>query len=529
MKEKKREVAIVHYNTPELTEAAILSLRKHGGMDYHVTVFDNSSQRPFKVSMKNVTVIDNTKGQVLNLDMELARFNKCAKTDNNWGSDRHMMSVQKLWELLPDGFLLMDSDVLIKKNVDFMFEAGDMVAVGHVQDPQPGNRYRIGRLVPMLCYINVPMCVKRGLKYFDPERSWMLHSPDMGDRQNWYDTGASFYEDIHKHKGGAHGRRIDIRPLMEHYQKGSWAKSDLKQQAEWLNKHHQLWEPTPQMRGEKKIAICAIGRNENRYAREWVEHYKKIGVSKIFIYDNYFGDEIPLAETLKDYVEKGFVEITDIHDQKNKQMPAYEHCYRKHGNEYAWIGFLDLDEYLRWEGRKKIESMFAPYVKGDTLLINWRLFTDNGLVHYDDRPLSVRFTEVMPLDKHVKYDFPENDHVKCFVRGGLGEVKFPSPHHPDKSLTAINTRGEVVKNYAFCKPFDHSVMRLDHYWTKTAEEWITRKLRRGFPSGHTYIDKFMTAQERYFFAVNERTPEKEAIVCGAVVPDIFEPMVNPDK
>ena len=521
MKKMKREVAIVHYNTPELTEAAILSIRKHGGMDYHVTVFDNSTQRPFKIQMKGVTVLDNTKGKYINFDMELARYNKSTTTTNGWASDRHMMSVQKLMELLPDGFLLMDSDVLLKKDVDFMFQDGQ-VAVGHVQDPQPGNRFHIGRLVPMLCYINVPLCKRCGLRYFDPERAWMIHSKNDNDRLNWYDTGASFYEDIHRHKGGAHGRRIDIRPLMEHYQKGSWARSDLKAQAEWLQKHRRLWEPTPQMRGEKKVAVCAIGRNENRYAREWVEHYRKIGVSKVFIYDNYFGGETPLAETLADYVKTGFVEITDIHDRKFAQIPAYEHCYRNHGNEYAWIGFLDMDEYLRWEGRKKIESMFAPYVNGDTLLINWRLFTDNGLVHYDDRPLAVRFTEVMPVDKPVKYDRPENDHVKCFVRGGLGEVKFPSPHHPDGHLKAINTRGEVVTNGAFT-PYDHSVMRLDHYWTKTAEEWVANKLRRGFASGHTYINKFMEAQERYFFAVNERTPEKEAIVCGVEVPDIFKP------
>ena len=28
---QKRQVAIVHYNTPELTEALIKSIRKHGG------------------------------------------------------------------------------------------------------------------------------------------------------------------------------------------------------------------------------------------------------------------------------------------------------------------------------------------------------------------------------------------------------------------------------------------------------------------------------------------------------------------
>ena len=523
---KKREVAIVHFNTPELTEATILSLRKHGGMDYHVTVFDNSDQRPFKAQIKGVDVIDNTKGQIINFELELARFpNKCDATQNGWGSDKHMLSVQKLWDLIPEGFLLLDSDVLIKQSVDHMW-MDDQVAVGHVQDPQPGNRFHLARLVPMVLYINVPLCKKFGLKFFDPERSWMLNSPHLNDRLNWYDTGAAFYEDIHRKKNGCRGRRIDIRPLMEHYQKGSWHRSDIKEQAKWLNTHRQLWEPTPRMRGDKKVAICAIGRNENRYAEEWVAHYKKIGVSKIFVYDNYFGNETPLAETLKKYVDAGFVEIIDIHDRHPWQLHAYMDCYKKHGNEYAWIGFLDFDEYLRWNGKKKIESMFQQYQDADCVLVNWRLFTDNGLVHYDPRPLAERFTEVMPLKTKVKYDFPENNHVKCFVRGGLGDVKFNSPHHPETKMKCVNVSGKEVPNSAFVHPFDHSVMRLDHYWTKTAEEWIRTKLARGFSSGHTYIDKFMRQQENYFFAVNERTPEKEAIICHASVPDISKPITG---
>ncbi len=39
--------AIVHFNTPELTEACVLSVRKHGGKDYRIVVFDNSDKRPF--------------------------------------------------------------------------------------------------------------------------------------------------------------------------------------------------------------------------------------------------------------------------------------------------------------------------------------------------------------------------------------------------------------------------------------------------------------------------------------------------
>ena len=32
-----------------------------------------------------------------------------------------------------------------------------------------------------------------------------------------------------------------------------------------------------------KVALCAIGRLENLYAREFVEHYKNLGIDHIFI------------------------------------------------------------------------------------------------------------------------------------------------------------------------------------------------------------------------------------------------------
>jgi hypothetical protein len=162
--------------------------------------------------------------------------------------------------------------------------------------------------------------------------------------------------------------------------------------------------------------------------------------------------------------------------------------------------------------------MFAQYQKGDCILVNWRIMTDNGLVHYEDKPLKERFTQPMELFKRVKYDWPENEHVKSFVRGGLGSVRFVGPHNPNTPMLCINPSGKEVKQRAFAQPLDHSVMWIDHYWTKTAEEWINTKLSRGYCSGRTYIENFMKVQGRYFFAVNERTPEKEAIVYGKVNP-----------
>lgn len=243
----EKVVAIVHYNTPELTEATVLSLRKHGGENYKVVIFDNSDERPWKRKMKNVTVIDNTQGQVIDFDKELAKFPDRNDEIGVWGkcvhgSTKHMLSVQKLWELIPGGFLLMDSDILLKQSVDFMFMF-DQCCCGHVQDAsKSGNPFGIARMVPMLCWINVPMCINGGARYFDPERTWGLLAGGRKNRNNWYDTGAAFLEDIKTKKPQCHGKRIDIRPLMEHLQSGSWMHSDLKLQAEWLQKHADLWE-----------------------------------------------------------------------------------------------------------------------------------------------------------------------------------------------------------------------------------------------------------------------------------------------
>ena len=61
-----KTICIVHYNTPELTEKAILSVRKWCLEDIRVIVFDNSDARPFKRRLDKTTfgtvkVIDNDK------------------------------------------------------------------------------------------------------------------------------------------------------------------------------------------------------------------------------------------------------------------------------------------------------------------------------------------------------------------------------------------------------------------------------------------------------------------------------------
>ena len=253
MKKNVRNVAIVHYNTPELTEALILSIRKFGGKDYKVYVLDNSDKWPLTQPKRGtalwgrggVKVFNNRKGKIIDFDKELAKYPDrdesigCSK-GCCFGSDKHMMSVQKLWELVPDGFVLADSDILIKDHFDWMFME-DQCCCGYVSTSS--GPWKIQRLAPMLCWINVPMCVAGGARYFDPDRAWALHK-GHGDRRNFWDTGGAFLDDIKRLKPQCHGKAISrdkILSVMVHYGNGSWAKNDARQQVEWLMKHQALW------------------------------------------------------------------------------------------------------------------------------------------------------------------------------------------------------------------------------------------------------------------------------------------------
>jgi len=261
----KKTICIVHYNTPEFTEATIKSVRKTG-TDWPIVVFDNSTERPFKRRMRGLKVYDNTQQQIVNFDEELAKYpDKCwdMARKSNWGSIKHMMSVQKLWELVPDGFILLESDALVTKNIEFLWDE-QFAACGKVDYTSKRTRYRQpDRLLPYLCYLNVPLLKENGAKYYDPTRSWGLQPGGKVIWNNWYDTGAPILEDIRKTKPQLVCRVWpELHNYYVHYQGASWRAKDLDSQLVFLSQHEKLWKPWEKQ--DAKIYICAHSDFEKR-------------------------------------------------------------------------------------------------------------------------------------------------------------------------------------------------------------------------------------------------------------------------
>ena len=70
-----------------------------------------------------------------------------------------------------------------------------------------------------------------------------------------------------------------------------------------------------------KVLLCCIGKMENNYIREYVEHYKSIGFDNICLYDNNDPDGEHFEDVIGDYIDSGFVILKDVRGQKNLAFP----------------------------------------------------------------------------------------------------------------------------------------------------------------------------------------------------------------
>ena len=262
---------------------------------------------------------------------------------------------------------------------------------------------------------------------------------------------------------------------------------------------------------ELKVCLCTIGKKENLYASEFVEHDKKIGYDKIFIYDNNdIGDE-RFENVLNKHISSNFVQIINYRGYRGKrqspQSDAFIDCYEKNKNNYDWLSFFDFDEFLEINKNKNIKEYLNNKIfkKCANIKINWLMFSDNDLLYYENIPLQKRFTT--PL-----YHDNANIIIKSTVRGNLKFNYWRSmnnPHSSSNYLTACNSMGNITNPTTFySSPFNHEYSYLKHYPTKTIQEYCN-KMKKGRADLLIKIDnKTLENYFNYFFERNKKTKKK---------------------
>lgn len=243
-----KNIVIVHYNTPLLTECLVKSINLFVE-DAKIYIFDNSDKLPFTAEFDNVTIIDNTKGQIINFDEWLKKYPDRVRSSafrNNYGSAKHCYSIDKCMDLVNDNFVLLDSDILLKKDISQLFD-NESIFVGDTEiwkaktpmiDSHPKAKTRA---IPYICFINTKMCKKHNIRYFNDKCMYGLSS--NGDS---YDTGSYFFEQITKKN--LKWKKITYKEYIVHYKAGTWVDSAKKYDnykpipiERWLEINKRVW------------------------------------------------------------------------------------------------------------------------------------------------------------------------------------------------------------------------------------------------------------------------------------------------
>ena len=224
------------------------------------------------------------------------------------------------------------------------------------------------------------------------------------------------------------------------------------------------------------FGVVAIVKDEESYIREWALYYKSVGVSVIYLYDN--GSTDKTKEEVQDLIDLGFIQYT-FYPGIAKQYSAYEDAIRKHKNDVKYMAFLDADEFLICNSSDDLFTIVDTLLSKDShyagLAVNWRMYGSSG---------HIQPPKGLVLDNYI-YRAAENGKGNACIKSIINPRKvigYRDAHYPKYGFGyfAINELSEPVTgayNWSeFGKPMQK--LRINHYYTKSWEEWLKRRSRR---------------------------------------------------
>lgn len=252
--------------------------------------------------------------------------------------------------------------------------------------------------------------------------------------------------------------------------------------------------------------MCTIGKEENRYIMEFITYYQKLGVDKIFLYDNNDKKSEHFEDVIKNYIDEGFVKIINWRGIERPHFKAINDCYLKFNKEYDWLMFYDIDEYIHLSSYKNIKHFLKArkFNNCKKIYLNWVLHTDNDLIQYENLSLFKRFPNV-EKDAIINNNFSQK--VKSIIRGNISNFIIANNTHTTHIITnsvkACNGFGkEIILDEEFYLPnSDAKYNYIDHFFSKTIEEFVD-KIKKG-SAVNSNSGKFRLFRIIRFFSINK--------------------------
>lgn len=214
----------------------------------------------------------------------------------------------------------------------------------------------------------------------------------------------------------------------------------------------------------EKYAICTIIKNEHRYICEWIDYNISIGFNAIHLYeDNGSKSHKDLLSKYPNVFIHQWSECPkiDYTDRDYKQVTMMQHFIDTYKNEYDWVAFIDVDEFIRLEEGYNLNKLCNEFNKHDAIYLQWRMIGASGHI---TRPLGRVQDNYFNCDKELNPNYVQfyskslcNLHKRCIINN-VHKIKY-----------GVFTDGANANN-RICRKKSW----IDHYFTKSLEDWVER-------------------------------------------------------
>ena len=229
------------------------------------------------------------------------------------------------------------------------------------------------------------------------------------------------------------------------------------------------------------LTVCAIARDEARYLDEWIAYHYLKGVEHFYIcYDDNCDDTKLAIEILEKWKNKNIVTYK-LHDTRNYQQRFYsELTQEKIMKEAKWLAFIDLDEFITPLGDLTLPEFLRRNHQAAGVELNWMMYGNSGHKKPGDGLVIENYKSHASLTSFV------SRHVKTIANPR--KIKhFLNVHHMSYTYDtkAIDANGNSVNTHFLDRPPVWGNFRINHYYTKSREEFFARKRRGPTPDRKT--------------------------------------------
>lgn len=254
--------------------------------------------------------------------------------------------------------------------------------------------------------------------------------------------------------------------------------------------------------------ICAIAKNEQRFIREWADHYLSIGFDKLYIYED-FGSTTHNNE-LQDLIDEDKVALVSL-DKKSViphysrgtkvQLKLYEYFLAKCKEEGIadWVGFFDIDEFLVFGGGYNLQRLEKEFESEAGVVLSWIVYGANGHLERPEGGVVENYTT------HLSPGFILDYQSQWCVKSLVNVKNCEGPHHIHVFKGCVNTDGypfSIKEN----PPLTYSKAWINHYYSKSWEDYLERIFKRGnMQNNFRCLDKFFVCNPDFI-------PRKEELV-----------------